>query len=93
MKGVEILIAVIPTEFSFPELIHGHAFYRSLIEDNLMDKCSMVVARIVDSNEVSSGGHVDQPDTDPWTIMEKHNIDFTKFKEKLSKYADYVLPI
>ena len=88
MKGVEILIAMIPTQPHFFDQIHGRKFYSSLIEDNLMDKCSMVVARIVDNYEAS--GHGDKPDTDPMTIMEKQNIDLTKFKEKLRKYA---LPI
>ena len=84
MQGVEILIAVVPIIPGRINRIHGRNFYRSLIEENLMDKCSAVVARIVDNYDRSRHGG-SKPDTDPSAILEKQNMDFTKFKDKLSK--------
>ena len=64
--------------------IHGRNFYRSLIEENLLDECSLVVARIVDNYDSSRHTH-SKPDTDPKTILEKQTMDFAKFQEKLRK--------
>ena len=85
MQGVEILIAVFQTEPHFLNRIHGRNFYRSLIEENLMDKCSMVVARIVDNYD--SSRHADKSDSDLKTVMERHSMDLTNFTGKLRKQS------
>ena len=87
MQGVEILIVVVPTMPGRINRVHGRNFYRSLIEENLMDVCSVVVARIVDNYD--SSRHVgSKPLTDPDAILKKQNMDLTKLKDKLCKYKD-----
>ena len=53
-----------------------------------MDKCSMVVARIVDNYD--SSRHADKSDSDLKTVMERHSMDLTNFKGKLRKQSSTI---
>ena len=81
MEGVEIFIAMLPTSHLIYNAM-SNSFYRCLAEDNLLDECSTIIARIVDDC-------TSHPDYDINFILKKSRLDSENFKDRLRKYLNY----
>ena len=86
MQGVEIFIAMLAASPSFYNFMSVD-FYTCLTEDNLLDQCSTVVARIVDgSTGTSRRGRRNRTGNDTNSTLKMYRLDSEKFKDKLRKY-------
>ncbi len=93
MQGVEIFIAIIP-EIQFFYNWMSQEFMQSMVQDNLMDSCWSVVARIVNDPEARKrlGRHAPKK-MSAELLMKQHGIDPQAFKDKLCMLLQCLLHI
>lgn len=84
MQGVEIFIAVIP-EFQFFYNMTGQEFIHSIIQENLLDKCRCIVARVVAMPDLTRRGRHAPKRQSAEEIMREYGLDPKAFKDKLCK--------
>ena len=86
MQGVEIFIAMLAASPSYYNFMSVD-FYTCLTEDNLLDQCATIVARIVDSSTgTSRRGRRNRTGNDTNSTLKMYRLDSEKFKDKLRKY-------
>ena len=81
MQGVEVFIALVPNHFNFM----SQDFYHCLLSENLMDRCKVVVARLVhvEGFKVERRGRRNAKPMTPEALMKMHGLETEKIKSKL----------
>lgn len=88
MQGVDVFIAMLPASPGFYGFM-SIDFYACLTEDNLLDQCSTVIARIVEtSTGTTRRGRRNRNSTDVNSILKMYRLDSEKFKDKLRKLSN-----
>ena len=86
MQGVEIMIAMLPSSHSFYNFM-SIDFYTCIAEDNLLDQCSTIIARIVDNSPgTTRRGRRSRTSFDMNSTLKMYRLDSEKVKDKLRKY-------
>ena len=84
MQGVEVFIALIPNYFHFSNFM-SRDFYHCLLSENLMDRCKVVIARLVhvEGSKVERRGRRNAKPMTPEDLMKMHGLETEKLKSKL----------
>ena len=83
MQGVEVFIALIPNYFHFSNFM-SRDFYHCLLSENLMDRCKVVIARLVhvEGSKVERRGRRNTKPI-PEDLMKMHGLETEKLKSIL----------
>ena len=75
MQGVEVFIALIPNYFHFSNFM-SRDFYHCLLSENLMDRCKVVIARLVhvEGSKAERRGRRNAKPMTPEDLMKMHGL-------------------
>ena len=86
MQGVEVFIAMVPNTLHYFNFM-SRDFYHCLLSENLMDRCKVVVARLVqvEGSKMERRGRRNAKPMTPESLMKMHGLETEKLKSKLRK--------
>ena len=86
MQGVEVFIAMVPNSLHYFNFM-SQDFYHCLLSENLMDRCKVVVARLVrvEGSKMERRGRRNAKPMTPEALMKMHGLETEKLKSKLRK--------